>query len=109
MRGISEEKLIEILSNVDKDNYTTHFLEDVLLSACEELGQQWLTPEELLKSGFVGLCFYIKKEDQDESWVCHFDGEHFINPYMPNYPVQNVLKVYPIYKPELSPPQDTKE
>ena len=54
MRGISEERLIDIFAC-----YPLEAAEKIILQECQELQEPWMTLEEFLESGFEGLC-----------WVC---------------------------------------
>ena len=102
VEGISKELLTEryhvakVLGNPIRAN----FLSD-LIDQCTELpDRQWQTLEEFKDSGFIGLCWLL---DNDGDVFAHnYDGEYFINPYMPNYPIHNerIRSVMPIKTPE---------
>ena len=49
MRGISEERLIDIFAC-----YPLEAAEKIILQECQELQEPWMTLDELLKSGFCG-------------------------------------------------------
>ena len=59
MRGISEERLNEIVKiSYEIDTLLGDYLRDVVKLNVKELNP-WMTLEEFLKSGFVGLCFVL--------------------------------------------------
>ena len=52
MRGISEERLIDIFAC-----YPLEAAEKIILQECQELQEPWMTLEEFLNSWFRGVCF----------------------------------------------------
>ena len=63
MRGISEERLIDIFAC-----YPLEAAEKIILQECQELQEPWMTLEEFLKSGFEGFC-WIRQDDYIENYL----------------------------------------
>jgi len=104
--GISKGRLIELKDAINDKFETgtpTHSVYSLILnhliSECKELSP-WLAIDEFKNSGFVGLCWILTKDGN--VFAHNFDGEYFINPYMPNYPIhdETVRSVMPIKTPE---------
>jgi len=96
--GISKEDLIKIY----QEELGIEPMVNILWLAdfkCKELSP-WLAIDEFKNSGFVGLCWILTKDG--DVFAHNFDGEYFINPYMPNYPIheETVRSVMPIKTPE---------
>lgn len=100
MRGISEKRLKAILHNQVLTPKTQSFIQYLIDDECRELQEPWMTLEEFLKSGFIGLCWIMNTHQ--EVWARNFDGYYFINPHLPNYPIhkETIDRVMPIHKPE---------
>ena len=94
MRGISEERLIDIFAC-----YPLEAAEKIILQECQELQEPWMTLDEFLKSGFVGFC-WINQADYIEN--SYFDGEIFFESSTGShcYQTYNITHVMPIHKPE---------
>ena len=95
MRGISEERLIDIFAC-----YPLEAAEKIILQECQELQEPWMTLEEFLKSGFEGLCWVILKDKtvDDAYFNC---GKFFGNSSMEDIHDTNcITRVQPIHKPE---------
>ena len=60
MRGIPEDKAIEIGEQIDSCKYLEGSVKDWLRDECEELNP-WMTLEEFLKSGFEGKCWVFSE------------------------------------------------
>jgi len=109
--GISKEylesKINELYECADRGNDAINGLSaganiailKALSNECKELSP-WLAIDEFKNSGFVGLCWILTKDG--DVFAHNFDGEYFINPYMPNYPIheETVRSVMPIKTPE---------
>ena len=99
MEGISKEELIGVKENMP--DCTSKLFVHTLITMCKELPDgQWQTIDEFKDSGFVGLCWIFNNDGH--VFAHHYDGEYFINPYMPNYPIHNdrIHSVMPIKTPE---------
>lgn len=95
MRGIPEDKAVEIGEQIDSCKYLECAVKEWLRDECQELNP-WMTLEEFLKSGFEGKCWVF--------WGKHvvateYDTNGFWFDY--RYPDQNTIThVQPIHKPE---------
>jgi len=99
MRGIDEDKAIEIGEQIDSCKYLECSVKEWLRDECEELNP-WLPLEEFLKSGFEGLCWVILKDKtvDDAYFNC---GKFFGNSSMEDIHDTNcITRVQPIHKPE---------
>ena len=91
MRGISEERLIDIFAC-----YPLEAAEKIILQECQELQEPWMTLEEFLKSGFVRKCWVFSENIVLET---EYDTNGFW--YVFKYIDQNTIThVKPIHKPE---------
>ena len=99
MRGIDEDKAIEIGEQIDSCKYLECSVKEWLRDECEELNP-WLPLKEFLKSGFEGLCWVILKDKtvDDAYFNC---GKFFGNSSMEDIHDTNcITRVQPIHKPE---------
>ena len=95
MRGISEERLIDIFAC-----YPLEAAEKIILQECQELQEPWMTLDEFLKSGFVGLCWV--EFPREPIIDAYFDGDFFRHSSTSGF-IHNenyILRVQPIHKPE---------
>ena len=96
MRGISKDRLIDIFAC-----YSLEAAERIILQECRELQEPWMTLDEFLKSGFVGLCFVLIDGVVEEA---KFYGHKFAitQPYgtIKSVDKYQATKVMPIHKPE---------
>lgn len=100
MRGIPEDKAIEIGEQIDSCKYLECSVKEWLRDECQELQEPWMTLEEFFKSGFEGWC-----------WIAFDHGAVHMSLYQCNefyfnadtdytYCKETILKVQPIHKPE---------
>ena len=95
MRGIPEDKAIEIGEQIDSCKYLECSVKEWLRDECQELNP-WMTLEEFLKSGFVGECWVFSENIVLET---EYDTNGFW--YVFKYINQNTIThVQPIHKPE---------
>lgn len=97
MRGIPEDKAIEIGEQIDSCKYLECSVKEWLRDECEELNP-WLTLEEFLKSGFIGACWICTREK--EIIECNFNGVVFSYGRRSIISVIFVTHVQPSHKPE---------
>ena len=101
MRGIREERLKAILHNQILTPKTQSFVQYLIDDECQELQEPWMTLDEFLKSGFVGLCFVLIDGVVEEA---KFYGHKFAvtQPYgtIKSADKYQATKVRPIHKPE---------
>jgi len=93
---ISEERLKNILALTPNDALVRTLL--------AELQEPWMTLDEFLKSGFVGLCWV--EFPREPIIDAYFDGDFFRHSSTSGF-IHNedyITHVQPIHKPE--PPQD---
>ena len=92
MRGISEERLIDIFAC-----YPLEAAEKIILQECQELQEPWMTLEEFLNSGFRGVCFVFTEPYTIlcERTNCGFFGTGGIM-----FDISSITHVIPIHKPE---------
>ena len=100
MRGIPEDKAIEIGEQIDFCKYLECSVKEWLRDECQELQEPWITLEEFLKSGFVGLCWV--EFPREPIIDAYFDGDFFRHSSTSGF-IHNenyILRVQPIHKPE---------
>lgn len=96
MRGIPEDKAIEIGEQIDSCKYLEGSVKDWLRDECEELNP-WMTLDEFLKSGFEGDCRIYLRIGYDGI------GKFNNNTFSYRYGViehESITHVQPIHKPE---------
>lgn len=100
MRGISEERIKQIISSHALTIKTGNFLEYLITDECHELQEPWTPLDEFLKSGFTGLCWVPFAGGVVES--SYFDGKEFryIVTSKLFYPRSRISRVSPIHKQE---------
>lgn len=101
MRGIPEDKAIEIGEQIDSCKYLECSVEEWLRDECQELNP-WMTLEEFLKSGFVGKC-WVFKIDQEIQFTEYYEsiaGHKVFAGHTGSIPHNRIQKVWPIHKPE---------
>ena len=91
MRGISEERLIDIFAC-----YPLEAAEKIILQECQELQEPWMTLDEFLKSGFVGKC-WVYSEDIVLETEYDTNGFWYVFKYIDD---NKITRVIPIHKPE---------
>lgn len=99
MRGIPEDKAIEIGEQIDSCKYLECSVKEWLRDECQELNP-WLTLEEFLKSGFEGSCWVAVRSGSIYQAVkigCKFIDDLSLGTHI--YPI-NITHVQPIHKPE---------
>lgn len=100
MRGIPEDKAVEIGEQIDSCKYLECSVKEWLRDECQELQEPWITLEEFLKSGFVGLCWV--EFPREPIIDAYFDGDFFRHSSTSGF-IHNenyILRVQPIHKPE---------
>ena len=99
MEGISKDRLLKLREHFNKDYSIVEakVIQD-LLNECQE---PWMTLDEFLKSGFVGLCFVLIDGVVEEA---KFYGHKFaITQHyrtIKSVDKYQATKVMPIHKPE---------
>lgn len=101
MRGISEERLLNLRDHFDKD-YSIAEAEVIqnLLNECQELQEPWMTLDEFLRSGFNGWCWInlnpitVAYKLNDNFYLT--DNEVDLRVYK----IDQITHVQPIHKPE---------
>lgn len=105
MEGISKKRLQEILEtnelvtdNVIKTSFEV-LLED-LIEQCQELQEPWMTLDEFLKSGFIGLCWI--EFPSEIVTDAYYDGHLFKHSSTSDFAHDEnyITNVMPIHKPE---------
>ena len=101
MRAISIETLAGLRGVPNQDAATIRTLDWLINVHCHELQEPWMTLDEFLKSGFVGLCFVLIDGVVEEA---KFYGHKFAitQPYgtIKSVDKYQATKVMPIHKPE---------
>ena len=99
MRGIPEDKAVEIGEQIDSCKYLECSVKEWLRDECQELQEPWMTLDEFLKSGFIGKCWV---NIAFTSYFADFNGIDFVeNPCIESkFPVKHITHVMPIHKPE---------
>ena len=98
MEGISKDRLLKLREHFNKDYSIVEakVIQD-LLNECQE---PWMTLDEFLKSGFVGLCWV--EFPREPIIDAYFDGDFFRHSSTSGF-IHNenyILRVQPIHKPE---------
>ena len=99
MRGILEGELIEVRKNLAAEGLNTDAIDALITLKVREL-QPWMTLDEFLKSGFVGLCWV--EFPREPIIDAYFDGDFFRHSSTSGF-IHNenyILRVQPIHKPE---------
>lgn len=96
MRGIPEDKAIEIGEQIDSCKYLECSVKEWLRDECQELNP-WIPLEEFLKSGFEGLCWICLK-GYPLTYARFSDGEFDKDDALVNDKL--ITHVQPIHKPE---------
>lgn len=104
MRGIPEDKAVEIGEQIDSCKYLECSVKEWLRDECQELQEPWMTLEEFLKSGFEGKC-WIAFKDKTVSDSIFAEGQFFESEvdsdgYRESFRMKNITHVQPIHKPE---------
>ena len=99
MRGIPEDKAVEIGEQIDSCKYLECSVKEWLRDECQELQEPWMILDEFLKSGFRGKCWV---NISFTSYFADFNGIDFVeNPCIESkFPVKHITHVMPIHKPE---------
>ena len=92
MRGISEERLIDIFAC-----YPLEAAEKIILQECQELQEPWMTLDEFLKSGFEGDCRIYLRSGYDG--IGKFNNNTF-SYHHGEFKHESISHVQPIHKPE---------
>ena len=92
MRGISEERLIDIFAC-----YPLEAAEKIILQECQELQEPWMTLEEFLNSGFRGVCFVFT---EPYTILCERTNCGFFAYNSNLVDISAITHVMPIHKPE---------
>ena len=99
MRGISEERLIDIFAC-----YPLEAAEKIISQECQELQEPWMTLEEFFKSGFIGKCWIAFKDKTvvDSIFVegQFFESEVDSDGYRGSFRLKNITHIRPIHTPE---------
>ena len=97
MRGISEERLIDIFAC-----YPLEAAEKIILQECQELQEPWMTLEEFLESGFEGWC-WIVEITREPATLSYFDSDGVFSGTsgLIVFNEEFITHVMPIHKPEL--------
>lgn len=101
MRGIPEDKAVEIGEQIDSCKYLECSVKEWLRDECQELQEPWMTLDEFLKSGFEGECWTFTDYGAIERAYHSARGFKGGNTSWSNSCITYVM---PIHKPE--PPQD---
>ena len=96
MRGIPEDKAVEIGEQIDSCKYLECSVKEWLRDECQELNP-WVPLEEFLKSGFEGLCWICLK-GYPLTYARFSDGEFDKDDALVNDKL--ITHVQPIHKPE---------
>ena len=103
MRGIPEERL-KVIAAMPASVFeapASEIINYLIAKECQELQEPWMTLDEFLKSGFVGLCFVLIDGVVEEA---KFYGHKFAvtQPYgtIKSVDKYQATKVMPIHKPE---------
>ena len=97
MRGIPEDKAVEIGEQIDSCKYLECSVKEWLRDECQEVQEPRMTLDEFLKSGFCGKCWIpvmgtVIQVEYDNSGF--WNGIRYLNDI-------GVTHVMPIHKPEL--------
>ena len=102
MRGISEERLIDIFAC-----YPLEAAEKIILQECQELQEPWMTLEEFLKKPKYEWCWIMLTNKQIHmAYISYNDSENYVfylNDFDrdESYSLNEITHVMPIHKPEL--------
>ena len=98
MRGIPEDKAIEIGEQIDSCKYLECSVKEWLRDECQELNP-WMTLDEFLKSGFEGLCWVYSV--YKDIFVVQFIDDNFISINTgAKAQLKYIERIMPIHKPE---------
>ena len=102
MRGIPEERL-KVIAAMPASVFeapASEIINYLIATECQELQEPWMTLDEFLKSGFVGLCWV--EFPREPIIDAYFDGDFFRHSSTSGF-IHNenyILRVQPIHKPE---------
>ena len=102
MRGIPEERL-KVIAAMPASVFeapASEIINYLIAKECHELQEPWMTLDEFLKSGFVGLCWV--EFPREPIIDAYFDGDFFRHSSTSGF-IHNenyILRVQPIHKPE---------
>ena len=100
MRGISEERLKQILHNHVLTHKTQSFVQYLIANECQELQEPWMTLDEFLDSGFEGLCWVCYENKFVYEGIYSKKDNYFYHEFETTFDYEDVTHVQPIYKPE---------
>ena len=97
MEGISKDELIEVRKGLLSEGLNTDVIDALITLRCHELQEPWMTLDEFLKSGFIGVCFVFTEPYTIlcERTNCGFFGTGGIM-----FDISSITHVMPIHKPE---------
>ena len=103
MRGIPEDKAIEIGERIDSCKYLECSIEEWLRDECQELQEPWMTLDEFFISGFDGECWICldKEEVYRATYLGKENGFRNIHGHFFRWGSKHITHVMPIHKPEL--------
>lgn len=102
MRGISEERLKELVNDYPSDHRNHRMAKHLIATECRELQDPWMTLEEFLMSGFEGKCWVLKTDQGVQFTECYesITGQKVFSGNTGSIPHSRIEKVMPIHKPE---------
>lgn len=102
MRGIPEDKAIEIGEQIDSCKYLECSVKDWLRDECSELQEPWMTLDEFLKSGFDGECWICLNTEEvyRATYMGAESGFRNIHANSFRWAEKKLTHVMPIHKPE---------
>ena len=101
MRGIPEDKAVEIGEQIDSCKYLECSVKEWLRDECQELQEPWMTLEEFLESGFEGWC-WIVEITREPATLSYFDSDGVFSGTsgLIVFNEEFITHVMPIHKPE---------
>lgn len=99
MRGIPEDKAVEIGEQIDSCKYLEGSVKEWLRDECRDLQEHWIPMDEFLKSDFQGLCWMLTIYN-DVVTVKFFDDKFILVNTGVCVPFKFITHVMPIHKPE---------
>ena len=100
MRGIPEDKAVEIGEQIDSCKYLECSVKEWLRDECHELQEPWMTLDDFLKSGFEGWCWINSNQInmayklKDDFYLTADEVDLRV------YKIDQITHVMPIHKPE---------